>query len=121
MRPQTTCKRADCLLIVGPLLMIATTDSESLSPGSNPGPAAHKSSANQDTQKKPGWSAGLLFCNRTCYTSPGEEGVLPLNSGRRDFSPPTRGAALDAHEQRRIGVHVEFTFGVGAPWSSSTA
>jgi hypothetical protein len=40
MRPQTTCKRADCLLIVGPLLMIATTDSESLSPGSNPGPAA---------------------------------------------------------------------------------
>jgi hypothetical protein len=27
-------------LIVGPLLMIATTDSESLSPGSNPGPAA---------------------------------------------------------------------------------
>ena len=42
MRPQTTCKRADCLLIVGPLLMIATTDSESLSPGSNPGPAATK-------------------------------------------------------------------------------
>jgi hypothetical protein len=121
MRPQTTCKRADCLLIVGPLLMIATTDSESLSPGSNPGPAAYRSLANEDVLEKPGRSAGLLFCSRTCYASPVHEGLPPLNSGRRDPSPPTRAAALDAHEQYRVGVHEEFAFGVSTTLRSSGA
>jgi hypothetical protein len=50
-----------------------------------------------------------------------EEGGGPLNGGRRDFSPPTRGAAPDAHEQRRVGVHEEFAFGVIATLGSSGA